>query len=206
MSLLSTEDQETVANAVREVETKTNAELVTVLCARSDEYRYIPLLWASLIALVMPSILYFTPVAVEWIVWGQLGAFVLVGLILQLGSIRVNLIPRSVRYWRASNMARRQFLEQGLHHTDGETGVLIFVSEDERYVEILVDRGISSKISNEVWGEVVDDFVENVKSGQTLKGFSLCLERVGELLKVAVPKTEDNKNELDDRLILIGYD
>ncbi len=125
-----------MAEAVREVETRTNAELVTVLCASSDGYRYIPLLWAALIALVVPSLLYLTNLSVEWTVWGQLGVFIVVGLVLQISTIRSRLIPRAVRYWRASNMARRQFLEQNLHHTDADTGVLIFVSEAERYVEI----------------------------------------------------------------------
>lgn len=206
MSLLTQEDQVKVAQAVKDVESRTNAELVTVLCARSDEYRYIPVLWACLVALLVPSALYFFNLPIEWTVWGQLSVFVVLALALQLSVVRVRLIPKSVRYWRASNMARRQFLEQGLHRTDLQTGVLIFVSEDEHYVEILVDDGISSKIPDTEWQEIVQDFVFHVKSQNTLQGFLQCLSRVGDDLEVAVPKTPDNKNELDDRLVLIGYD
>ncbi len=206
MSLLTQEDQAKVAQAVKDVESRTNAELVTVLCARSDEYRYIPVLWACLVALLIPSALYFFTLPIEWTVWGQLSVFIVLALALQLSIVRVRLIPKSVRYWRASNMARRQFLEQGLHRTDLQTGVLIFVSEDEHYVEILVDDGISSKIPDTEWQEIVQEFVDHVKSRNTLQGFLQCLSRVGDDLEVAVPKTPDNKNELDDRLILIGYD
>lgn len=206
MSLLTQEDQAKVSQAVKDVESRTNAELVTVLCARSDEYRYIPVLWACLVALLVPSALYFFTFPIEWTVWGQLLVFVVLAVSLQLSSVRVRLIPKSVRYWRASNMARRQFLEQGLHRTDLQTGVLIFVSEDEHYVEILVDDGISSKIPDTEWQEIVQEFVDHVKSRNTLQGFLQCLSRVGDDLEVAVPKTPDNKNELDDRLILIGYD
>lgn len=206
MSLLAQEDQSKVAQAIKDVESRTNAELVAVLCARSDEYRYIPILWATLVALLVPAALYFTTLPIEWTVWGQLSIFVVLALILQISNVRVRLIPKNVRYWRASNMARRQFLEQGLHRTDQQTGVLIFVSEDERYVEILCDDGVSKQIPDTEWQEIVQEFVAHVTSRQTLHGFLQCLKKVGDHLEVAVPKTPDNKNELDDRLILIGYD
>ena len=63
-----------------------------------------------------------------------------------------------------------------------------------------------SKIPGTEWQEIVQEFVDHVKSRDTLQGFLQCLSRVGDDLEVAVPKTSDNKNEPDDRLILIGYD
>ena len=103
-------------------------------------------------------------------------------------------------------MARRQFLEQGLHHTDGDTGVLVFVSEAERYVEILVDRGISSKVEDDKWLSIVEGFVTDVHERRVEQGFLTALKRCGEILAETVPKTPDNRNELDNRLVLIGYD
>ena len=147
MSLVTAEQQTRIAEAIAEVERHTDAELVTVIAAASDDYRYIPLLWAALAALIVPALLYFTPlyeIDPLYLFWAQAGVFVVLALALSLSAFRVRLIPRAVREWRASNMACRQFLEQGLHHTEGETGVLIFVSEAEHFVEILVDRGISA--------------------------------------------------------------
>ena len=206
MTLLRKQEQETVAQAIRDVEATTNAELVTVLAAASDEYRYIPLLWASLIALLVPSALYFFVNTIEVVLWTQLLVVVVLGGIGQLGVFRARLIPRGVASWRAANMARRQFLELGLHHTDGETGVLVFVSEAERFVEILVDRGISSQVDDSKWESIVSQFIDDVHSGKIEQGFVRCLNSCGEILSTAVPKTPDNKNELDDRLVLIGYD
>ena len=79
------------------------------------------------------------------------------GMMFQMAenAIRTQLIPKGVREWRASNMARRQFLERNLHHTDGDTGVLIFVSEAEHYVEILADRGISAQVDDGRWAEII---------------------------------------------------
>jgi putative membrane protein len=108
-----------------------------------------------------------------------------------------------VRHWRASNLARRQFLEQNLHHTVGSTGILIFVSEAERYVEILVDEGISSRLDNSHWDAIVAAFTRQVRQGQTLQGFVTCVEACGELLRVHVPVTHE-RNELPNRLVVLG--
>ncbi len=206
MALITETEQARIADLIAEVERQTNAELVTVLAARSDDYRYIPVLWAALAALVVPSALLFTAVGADVIVAAQLGAFCVLALIFRWPSLHTRLIPPSVRRWRAGNMARRQLLEQGLHHTAGETGLLIFVSEAERYVEILADRGIDRHVAPERWRGVVADFVQAMRAGQTLTGFETAITQVGEVLAEAVPKTPDNQNELDDRLILIGYD
>lgn len=206
MAFIGTAEQTRISAAIAEVERGTDAELVTVLIAASDDYRYIPLLWAALVALIVPSALYLTPLSTAWMITAQLVAFVVLAVLLQTETIRTRLIPKSVRTLRAANMARRQFLEQGLHHTGDDTGVLIFVSEAEHYVEILVDRGISSKVDNERWSSIIENFVNDVHEGQVERGFLTALERCGEILAEAVPKTPDNRNELDDRLILIGYD
>lgn len=209
MSLVTAEQQSRISDAIAEVERHTDAELVTVIAAASDDYRYIPLLWAALVALVVPAALYFTPLYdfdPAMLFWAQAGVFVVLALTLSLSAFRVRLIPRAVREWRASNMACRQFLEQGLHHTEGETGVLIFVSEAEHFVEILVDRGIGAEVDDDAWREIVADFIDDVRAGRVEAGLTRAIERCGEILARTVAKTPGNTNELDNRLILIGYE
>ncbi|MDN5598553.1 MAG: TPM domain-containing protein, partial [Pseudomonas sp.] len=132
----------------------------------------------------------------------QWATFIVLCLVFRLPKVTTRLIPRSVRHWRASNLARRQFLEQNLHHTLGSTGVLIFVSEAERYVEILVDEGISKRLDDSNWDAIVQAFTQQVKQGQTLAGFIACVEACGELLKVHVPVTH-TRNELPNRLVVL---
>ena len=206
MALIGETEQQQIADLISEVERHTNAELVTVLAARSDDYRYIPVLWAAVAALVVPSALLLTPIAADITVLAQLGTFCVLAIVFRLPVLQTRLIPTSVRHWRAANMARRQFLEQGLHHTQGDTGILIFVSEAEHYVEILADRGIDRHVAPERWRGIVADFVGAMKTGQILTGFETAITQVGEILAEAVPKTPDNHNELDDRLVLVGYD
>ncbi|MNP43002.1 hypothetical protein D3C76_1367980 [compost metagenome] len=162
------------------------------------------MLWASLLALVVPGVIYYLAgwpgvhalLLVQWV------SFIVLGLVFRIPAITTHLIPRSVRHWRASNLARRQFLEQNLHHTVGGTGILIFVSEAERYVEILVDQGISSRLDDSVWAAIVTAFTAQVKQGQTLQGFVSCIEACGQLLKVHVPPTHE-RNELPNRLVVL---
>lgn len=204
MALLTEHEQRQVAEAISRVEKTTDAELVTVLAARADDYAYIPLLWASLIALVVPGVVHYLSgyLTMYTLLVAQWATFIVLCLVFRLPKVTTRLIPRSVRHWRASNLARRQFLEQNLHHTLGSTGVLIFVSEAERYVEILVDEGISKRLDDSNWDAIVQAFTQQVKQGQTLAGFIACVEACGELLKVHVPVTQ-TRNELPNRLVVL---
>src|SRR5471032_2156584 len=204
MALLTEYEKRQVAEAITRVEQQTDAELVTVLARRADDYAYIPLLWASLVALLVPGVINFAFgwMNSHWLLAVQWSSFIVLCLVFRIPSITSRLIPRSVRHWRASNLARRQFLEQNLHHTLGGTGVLIFVSEAERYVEILVDEGISKRLDDGSWDTIVKAFTQQVKQGQTLAGFIACIEACGELLKVHVPVTQ-TRNELPNRLVVL---
>jgi len=204
MALLNKQQLDQLAESVRNVEKVTDAELVTVLARASDDYHYIPTLWAALIALLTPAVMSFSPFWLDWfeLVVLQFSIFLLVAVVFRIPMLRYRLVPAKIKKLRAGMMARRMFLEQGLHHTKGETGVLIFVSEAEHYVEVLVDRGISEKIDNQVWQSIVNDFTADVKAGAVQKGFETCIASVAEVVSDVVPATEE-KNELPDRLILI---
>ncbi|UAW99659.1 TPM domain-containing protein [Halopseudomonas nanhaiensis] len=204
MTLLTEAEQRQVAEAIDRIEQDTDAEMVTVLAEQADDYRYIPLLWASLLALIVPGALLFIPglVGAGYLLLVQWVTFVVLALLFRVPRIGTNLIPRSVRHWRASNLARRQFIELDLHHTDGATGMLIFVSEAERYVEIMVDRGIASRIDNSVWEAIVERFTTQVRRGDVLQGFLDCIESCGAELKAHVPASHQ-RNELPNRLVLI---
>lgn len=204
MALLSEDEQRQVSDAIHRVERDTDAELVTVLAPKADNYAYIPLLWAGLLALVVPgAVNYFPGWFSAWeLTLVQWATFIVLGLVFRRPAIITRLIPRPVRHWRAANLARRQFLEQKLHHTEGGTGMLIFVSEAERYVEILVDRGISARLDDATWQAIVAAFTARVQKGETLRGFLECIEACGEHLKEQVPATHE-RNELPNHLIVL---
>jgi putative membrane protein len=165
---------------------------------------YIPTLWAALAALIVPALIKLTPFwlssddlfMLQWVV------FVVLAIFLRWQPIMMKLVPKQVKFWRAENLARRQFLENNLHHTKGESGVLIFVSEAEHFVEIIADRGIDKFIDQAQWQNIVDTFVVDIKKGNTATGFTTCIKNCGKLLQEYIPATRD-KNELANHLIII---
>lgn len=204
MAIIDEIKQQEISALIASVEKSTDAEFVAVLAKQSDKYTYIPLLWAAAVSMMTPMAMLKSPLwfdaldilIAQWIV------FIVFALLFRIPAISIRLIPKAVRHWRASNMARRQFLENNLHHTKSETGVLLFVSEAERYVEIIADRGINNMVDQEVWQAIVDELVAAVKAGRIHEGLTNCINRCGVLLAEKVPVTGE-KNELPDHLVLL---
>lgn len=204
MSLITDRERADISAAIAAVEKNSDAELVTVLAVQSDDYHYIPTLWAALLAMLTPVALTLSNLWLEQsdILFAQFGVFVVAALVFRWPPLLFILIPASVRQWRAGNLARRQFLENNLHHTEGETGVLIFVSEAEHYVEIIADRGIDQYVEPAEWQRIVDNFTAAVKAGDTAAGFIQCIQACGEIMIEHAPATSD-RNELPDHLIIL---
>ncbi|RJS95239.1 TPM domain-containing protein [Salinisphaera sp. Q1T1-3] len=204
MTLFDTNARERIAAAITEIERHTDAEVVTVTTAAADDYRWIGLLWAALIALVLPGVVVFFPAFVDTrtLILVQWAVFVGLGLIFRHPRIAPRLVPRGVRHVRAAALARSQFLAQNLHRTAAATGVLVFVAEAERYVEILVDHGIAERVDDTAWQDITQAFVARVRAGETEAGFLECIQACGTQLAEAVPATRA-RNELPNRLVVL---
>lgn len=202
--MLNASERRKVAETIKAVESRTDAELVTVLARRADNYLYISTLWAAFLALLLAPLMQFLP---WWIEYHQAFTlqwilFIALAILFRWRPLTMRLIPKKVKYWRASNLARREFLEHELHSTRDRLGLLIFVSQDEHYVEILADRGLAEQITNESWQEIVENFIREVKKGKTGEAFIHCVEKCGLLLEEVAPATVV-KNELPNHLVLL---
>lgn len=204
MRLINDKFAEVLAAQIQDVERQTNAEIVTVLARRSDDYLYISTLWAAFIAMLTPLGAHELGFWLEWqeLFFWQWLIWLVATLLFRWQPLMMRLVPAHVRRQRASLMARQQFLAQGLHHTRERLGVLIFVSEAERYVEILVDQGVAERIDDACWQQIVAEFTQKVKSGEIEAGFTQSVGRVGELLIRLFPATSA-QNELPNHLIYL---
>ena len=99
----------------------------------------------------------------------------------------------------------QQFWEQRVQKTEGRTGVLIFASLAERYVEIVPDAGIAKKVPAEAWQDAAAALTAAVKAGRPGDGFVAAIEHCGAILAEHFPVIPDtvNPNELPDRLVEI---
>jgi putative membrane protein len=205
MSLLSASDEERISAAITAAERKTSGEIVAVIANASDNYLYVPFMWAALVALLVPwPLIHFTWIAVQWIFLIQLLVFVALVALLWPRHFRVALVPRTIRMMHAHRRATEQFLVQNLHTTEGRTGVLLFVSVAERHAEILADKGIDDRVPEGTWQEIVDEMTSHISDGRAADGFVKAIENAGRHLAQHFPPGAANPNELPDHLIVLS--
>lgn len=216
MAFLTNTEKETLRNHIQQAEQGTTGEIVTVIAHQSDGYRYIPMLWAALISLSIPGLylLFEHIITSDWYpdepTWSlaqvyhvQVLVFLGLGTLLQLSNLRLRLIPQSVKFERARRHAREQFFVQNLHLTANNTGVLIFVSVAEHYIEIIVDKGISDVVDDAIWRNTVDEFTGHLRSGDIATGFASAVKHCGDVLATHFPTENDRPDELSNHLIEI---
>ena len=204
--MISDADKTRIADAIRAAETKTSGEIFCVLAQNAGAYRLVPIAWAAALALIVPLPLV---MLTEWqavtIYVIQLIAFTLAGIGLSRPALRFLVVPRRMKRERAHGAALRQFLAQGMHKTEGRTGVLIFAAVAERYVEIIADGGINAKVTQEVWDQAVASLIAAIKDGRPADGFVAAIEQCGAVLAAhfPLPPGSVNADEIADKLVEI---
>lgn len=204
LALFSADEFARISEAIGDAERRTSGEIVAVVAHESDSYLYAPLMWAALLALLVPwPLIYLTWMPVQWIYLIQLACFLMLMILFLPPPIRLLLVPRSVRHRRAHRRAVEQFVAQNLHTTEGRTGVLIFVSVAERYAEVLADTGIDARVPAGTWQTIVDDLTAAIGAGRATDGFVAAIRAVGEHLARHFPPGSSNPDELPNHLIVL---
>jgi putative membrane protein len=197
------EDYASVSAAIHKAEQRTCGQIVCVLAHSSSAYSYIPILWASVVALVTPwPLIYFTPWSVQRIFLLQLLVFIVVGFVLTWMPLRLALVPAAVRRARAHRAALEQFVLRGITRTKNRTGILIFVSLAEHYSRIVADEGIAAKVHGSQWQSAVDALTAHMRDGHLVEAFTAAIERCGAVLAEHAPP-DGSPNELPDRLYVM---
>ncbi len=224
---VSAQDHERITAAIRAAESKTSGEIFAAVAYQSDDYFFVSSFMAALWALLLGAflaIMFTWGAPMEWFA-GQASGWdnvetdsaVLTPLTLALAQIFSFLafiilfrifpvlgfwfVPRSIANRRASSNAVRQFLAHGTHTTQNRSGILLFMSLAERYAEVVADSGISEKVSQDQWDDMVRTLTEHAAKGDVAGGFIDAVEQAGTLLAQHFPPIEGDKNELDDRLV-----
>jgi putative membrane protein len=200
---ITREDHEAISAAIHAAELRTSGQIVCVLAHSSSDYAYVPILWASALALLAPwPFIYFTQWSVQRIFSLQLAVFIVLGLVLSLRPLRFALVPGAVRRARAHRAALEQFMVRRVAHTKNRTGVLIFVSLAEHYARVIADEGIAQKVHNSEWQAALDALIGHMRDGRIAQGFAAAVERCGAVLAAHAPP-DGAANELPDRLYVM---
>ena len=202
--LVTADDQAKIEAAIAAAEKRTSGEIVAVIARSSASYLSIAPLVAALVALLVPwPLIYWTWWPVQDIFLLQLAVFVGVAAIIYWRPIRLALVPNSIKRDRAHKRALEQFFAQNLYTTRGHTGVLIFLSEAERYAEIVADQNIYAKVPAGQWQTLVNNLTARIGDGQVADGLSEAIAACGELLAQHFPPGSANPDELPNHLIVI---
>jgi len=197
------QDQEAISAAIRAAEVRTSGQIVCVLSHASSNYAYAPILWASLLALLVPWLLItFTPWSVQKIYLLQIAVFIAAGVLFSWMPLRVALVPRPLRRAQAHGAALEQFVLRRIANTKNRCGVLIFVSLAERYARIIADEGIAQKVHNAEWQAAIDALTAHMRDGHIAAGFIAAIERCGTVLAAHAPP-DGSVNTLPDRLYVM---
>lgn len=219
---LTEADHRRVSDAVAAAEAHTSGEIVTIVARSSDAYHDVALHWsvvAMLLALAIPAawpaaaIRLVAPLVDPWsgpvppsaafAVALILAALVFLAARLALSSpaLRLSLTPPSTKARRVRRQAMALFRAGAEQRTTGATGVLLYLSVAEHRAEIVADAGIHARVAPELWGEAMAVLVAAVKDGRPGDGLAQAIARIGTVLAEHFPRSDDDVNELPDRLI-----
>ena len=99
-------------------------------------------------------------------------------------------------------LAEKEFFKLGVSNTKDKTGILIFLSLEDRKFFILADSGINAKVNPETWDKIKDEMQGMFQKGEFSKGLIYGVDEVGKILSTHFPIKADDTNELSNKVTL----
>ncbi|MBB3772543.1 putative membrane protein [Angulomicrobium tetraedrale] len=203
--MLTPDEHAAIAAAIRKAEAGTAGEIrVVVLTRPLVRHAFFGLMWAALLALVLPwPLALLTPLATPALLSLQACCFILAGAVLIFTPLGAGLVPRFAREEAGRTAAVEHFLALGMHQTRGRTGVLILVAPHERLVEVVADEAIHAKVGHDAWRGVCAAVLAGARQDRLDQGLADAIAEAGRILAHHAPARAGDTNELPDRVIVM---
>lgn len=201
-----------IKETIGEVEKNTSGEILIQIVKKSDNYQEAPfiasliVLGLLLIILIIMSELWILPFNFNIQTYSVL--LIAINLITFLlfatiPRLKILVIPENKEKKMVHKNAIEAFLNNEIFQTKERTGILIFISELEKNVEILADSGINQRVKPEDWVQIVNELTNGIKSKNIENSILKAIQDCGNLLsKAGFAPSQDNTNELPNDLIL----
>lgn len=88
--------------------------------------------------------------------------------------------------------------------TEANSGVLIYLLLADRDIEIVADRGIAARVARAEWEAIARSMESAFRQGDFARGALAGIAAVNALLALHCPPPAHNRNELDDRPLILG--
>jgi len=99
-------------------------------------------------------------------------------------------------------LAIKEFHKLGMQNTKDKTGVLLYILFKDRKFEVVADKGINEKISEEKWTVITNHLINEFKAGNFKAGIVKGLDEIKEVLIKEFPRKDDDKDELSNDIVI----
>ena len=202
--LVGDEDRARIAEAVREAEAHTAAEIVVMIetspCDETDAT--IALVAAGFLAIFSAGPLSLLDLSLHAVVLAQAAIFAGLAALASSSRVRSAIGIDRLPSIAAHEAAERAFAELGLGRTRERTGVLIHVAVADRNVEVIADEGVHEAVSPETWRETVHDVTSAAGSGHLVDGIVAAVARCGRALADVLPPQPGLGDELSNEPVV----
>lgn len=188
-----------IGDAVRELESRSAAELMVDVRARSGSYEHADARFAAFLALLSLAVILYMPWVVPPIaVLLAPFAFYFLGMGLARWSrtLRRLCTTRHERLAAVRTQAAALFHERGVANTSEETGVLLYVSLLERRMEVLADRGLLRHVNAAEWNAALAEVHRERPIDP--EAVLAAIRTLAAILQRDVPAGETNVDELSN--------
>lgn len=217
--IISAEQRMRIESAVLAAESKTCCEIVPVVATVSGRYdraEDLAGLWCAVVGAVIAFLtLPGHTDAGQWggiPMWGQVLLLAIVMLLSFIAGaaiagrfhgLRRLFTPRQQMQEEVNLRARELFFDRRVHHTTGASGLLIFVSLNERIAVVLGDRSVVESLGQTFCGELCQRLTFNLRSDDVAAAICETIQHAAASLESALPRTNQDVNELPDALVLL---
>ncbi|MFY0653000.1 MAG: TPM domain-containing protein [Cyclobacteriaceae bacterium] len=206
------EQKSNVEQAVKDLELESSGEIVVYFARKSDSYYQgtwkLTAILGMLGAVTMLCLSYVWMLPPTFSIMNIAMSIILI-MIAGLGisyffpTVRLAFVPLNVMDHRVVTKSRDIFLQEEIFNTIERTGILIYISELEKRVQIIGDKGISSVIVQEDWNKVLGLVTDGIKQGSPSEGLVAAIHECKNLLlDNGFIVREDDTNELSDEMII----
>lgn len=207
---LTVTEQNTITAAVQAAEKTTAGEIVPMVVSKSGDYPQASTVCSA--SLALPLSFLFTAIIGQffWIgsqnMWLFLGIFALFFipiyvLVQRTDRLKTYFLNEQHVEEIVSKSALAAFYRQGLYKTEGENGILLYISVLEKKVWILADAGINNKIEQSRWDAVIEELTVGIKEKQQCEAICRAINSIGSILQEHFPYKKDDTDELHNLII-----
>jgi putative membrane protein len=213
-------DRQHVAQAIRDAESKTSAEIVPVIAHSSGRYdrpEDVVGLWLALVGIVVVWYVYPSSQVKtgSWDtsepVWElvSLVAVTIIGFVVgavlatRIGWLRRLFTPAKQMREEVFGRARQVFFDNRVYRTAGASGVLLYISLYERMAAVIADQSVIDKLGQAQIDQTCAEFTRRLSERRAVEALCETARSLGQRLSGVLPRAADDVNELSDALVVL---